>query len=1064
MQFSRVTDFQGKGRLGFDSSAPWCRGWLALLLGLGWVCMAWGQDLLGPRAWLVRTWETEHGLPENSANAVVQTSDGYLWFATFAGVVRFDGATFTIFNPATTPELPSDGVVNLHLDQRGRLWISTLKGLVWLENGTWQRVVLPPEVLGEMAAVVRTFSERANGELLLTMFGGPILEYTAAGFRVLPPVSEDARRGSLGVVDRDGRWWVTQDTRLFRWEGQGWERVEIPESSAGKATEEMSCGPAHGGGFWLVRGRELTRWQEGQLRETRTLPEHPGGFWSLSEDRNRHVWICTYEQGVCEVAPDGRMYRWTTPELSYRGVRTAFQDREDNVWIGTSGGGLARLKPRRFVSWGEAEGLTQRVVKSVDTDSVGRVWIGTYGKGVFRIEPDGKLESVEWPYRARSMYVQSVFADHRDRVWIGTFQQGLWVWEKGEYREEEDPILKGGNFIAMFEDSRRRLWISDGIGVVLRENDRYRRLRTEEGLPSAGVWGFTEDRDGAIWLTNLNGVYRWTGERFEEQFFGQEKSFGQISCLLADADGSLWLGSLNEGLMRWRGGTLERFDAKVGFPSEGVNAILEDGQGGFWLPSNRGITRVERSSLEAVAEGRSPRLVAQLLTQSDGLPSIECARNRQPICAQDPAGRLWFATLKGVAQADPARFRPNTLSPPTHIERLIYELTPASDTPIRPAADPNQVVLRPPFPPVIQLPRGSRRVEIHYAAPSLVAPEKVQFEVNLDGSEFWGNLGARRVAYFESLGPGQHVFRVRASNNDGWWNLEETELTFEVLPQFWQTGWFQGLVVSAVVFEAGLLAGLVLLQRHRRRVETELQQRRVELAHVSRLVTVGELTASLAHELNHPQSAILSNAQAGELFLKANPPALEEVRRILSDIVRDNRRANEIILRLRAFLKKRELEFEAIELNPLVREIIPLVESELTSRKVALTLDLGANLPLVRGDRIHLQQVLLNLLLNALDALATVEGRSRTLVVRTDALDSRTVEVAVEDSGVGIPAGKLKRVFDPFFTTKSQGMGMGLSITRTIVEAHGGQVGVENNPHHGVTIRFTLLALRETKS
>ncbi len=712
MHFSSVTDSQGGWVPRFVPRASRGRGWLGVLLWLGWIGLALGHDLLGPRGWLVTTWETEHGLPENSANAVVQTPDGYLWFATFAGLVRFDGATFTVFNSATTSELPGEGVVNLHLDQRGRLWISTLKGLVWLENGKWQRVTLPPEILGDMAAVVRTFSERANGDLLLTMFGGPILEYTEAGFRVLPPVSEGARGGSLGVVDLDGHWWLTQETRLMRWDGQGWQRVTIPETTAGKSTEELNCGPARGGGFWVLRGRELTRWQRGQVVETRTLPEPSGGFWSLSEDRNHHVWICTYEQGVCEVAPDGRMYRWTTPELSYLGVRTVFQDREDNLWIGTSGGGLTRLKPRRFATWGEAEGLTQRVVKSVCTDSAGRTWIGTYGKGVFRIDTDGKLESFEWPYRARSMYVQSVFADHRDRVWIGTFQQGLWVWENGVFREEEDPLLKGGNFIALFEDSRQRLWISDGMGVVLREDGHYRQLRTEQGLPTSGVWEFAEDREGAVWLTNLEGVYRWQGDRFEQQFLGQAGPVSQVSSLHADADGSLWLGSLGNGLLRWRGGKLERFDAAVGFPTEGVHGILEDDQGVFWLPSNRGIARVERSSLEAVSEGRSSRLVAQLLTLSDGLPSIECARNRQPICARDPAGRLWFATSKGVAQIDPAQFRPNTLAPPTHIERLIYETTPASDSPAGSVAEPHRVVLRPPFPPVIQLPRSSRRLEI----------------------------------------------------------------------------------------------------------------------------------------------------------------------------------------------------------------------------------------------------------------------------------------------------------------------------------------------------------------
>jgi PAS domain S-box-containing protein len=255
----------------------------------------------------------------------------------------------------------------------------------------------------------------------------------------------------------------------------------------------------------------------------------------------------------------------------------------------------------------------------------------------------------------------------------------------------------------------------------------------------------------------------------------------------------------------------------------------------------------------------------------------------------------------------------------------------------------------------------------------------------------------------------------------------------------------------------------------RRKAEIEAQQQRAELAHISRLTTMGELTASLAHELNHPQSAILSNAQAGELFLNAEPPAIDEVKKILTDIVRDNRRAVEIIQRLRAFLRKRDLEFERVDINSVVKEIIPLVESDAGVRGVALKLDLGTALPGARADRVHLQQVLLNLILNGMDAMNGNTDRRCELYVQTRLGTSpngngEAIEVVVKDSGCGIPEEKLANIFQPFFTTKPHGMGMGLSISRTIVEAHGGIITAENNPDAGATIRFTLPAWNEIQA
>jgi two-component system sensor kinase FixL len=244
----------------------------------------------------------------------------------------------------------------------------------------------------------------------------------------------------------------------------------------------------------------------------------------------------------------------------------------------------------------------------------------------------------------------------------------------------------------------------------------------------------------------------------------------------------------------------------------------------------------------------------------------------------------------------------------------------------------------------------------------------------------------------------------------------------------------------------------------RKRVECELQLQREELAHVTRVSTMGELAASLAHELNQPLTAILSNAQAAQRFLAAKPVNLDEVREILIDIVDDNSRAGEIIRRLRALVRKEELAFTQLELPAVIRDVVAVVHNDAILRNVQVHYEAGDEVPPVRGDRIQLQQVMLNLLLNAFDAMKDCRPDQRQVSVRVDSDGAGRVEVAVRDRGIGLTSDKLDRIFEPFFTTKRDGLGMGLSISRSIVEAHGGRLWVENNPDSGATFCFTLPA------
>jgi signal transduction histidine kinase len=238
--------------------------------------------------------------------------------------------------------------------------------------------------------------------------------------------------------------------------------------------------------------------------------------------------------------------------------------------------------------------------------------------------------------------------------------------------------------------------------------------------------------------------------------------------------------------------------------------------------------------------------------------------------------------------------------------------------------------------------------------------------------------------------------------------------------------------------------------------EREARRLRQELTHIGRVSAMGELTASLAHELNQPLTAILNNAQVAQEYLEKDAPNLGELREILSDIVADDQRAADVIQRLRALLKKGALEYVPLNMNDVVDEVARLVRSDMVIRNVPMTLELAEGLPNVRGDRVQLQQVVLNMVLNGVEAMGEPNGRPHALVIRTARAGAKAVDIAVEDSGIGIDVNDVDRLFEPLYTTKAEGLGMGLAIVRTIVDAHGGRLRASNNASGGATFQITL--------
>jgi signal transduction histidine kinase len=366
----------------------------------------------------------------------------------------------------------------------------------------------------------------------------------------------------------------------------------------------------------------------------------------------------------------------------------------------------------------------------------------------------------------------------------------------------------------------------------------------------------------------------------------------------------------------------------------------------------------------------------------------------------------------------------------------------------------------------------------------MVAPcANVPVYVMGEGSIGTGAVGGD-VLDMEKIGTGAGAIAVRvlagtpvdeipiAVRNDGtpmvdWralqrWNIAEGRLPADCVIRYrprslWED--HKNLILgasAALVVQALTIVALLAQRGRQRRAEAEVERQRAELTHVTRVSTMGQLATALTHELNQPLGAILRNAEAAELFLQNNPPNLEEVRAILTDIRRDDKRAGNVIDRMRALYKRRSVTLNRLDLREVVEDTIAMTRTDAAARQVKVTAQIPPQLSEAQGDRVHLQQVLLNLILNGMDAMSTIPKSRRSLVVRVWETKNSNLQVDVTDQGSGIAPEAAERIFEPFFTTKSNGMGMGLAISQSIIEAHGGDIWVDSKPGKGTTFSFIL--------
>jgi signal transduction histidine kinase/ligand-binding sensor domain-containing protein/CheY-like chemotaxis protein len=1005
-------------------------------------------------------WETADGLPQNSVTSIVRGRDGYLWFGTQAGLTRFDGVRFTVYDRRSSPSLAHNYVLTLLEDRDGRLWVGTAGGgLSRMEGGRFRHFTRAD---GLPADEVKSLMQDRQGRLWVGTIERGLARLQGERFvRVAGTEPIDDARVRQFVENADGSVWIATSRGLFLYQEHPTPRL----TPVAGLPDEVTC---------LVKGRDGSLWigtsTHGIVRllaGRRTSITARDGLSSdrvmaLHEDRQGVLWVGTLDGGLNRVSP-GRIATFTSKQgLSSDSVMSIAEDAEGSLWVGTAGGGLNRLRDGRMTPFGVSEGFPSDQIGPFHEDDEGTLWMGTARHGVGTLR-DGRF--VPRLSRAGGLLSDDIWGLWRAReggLWIGT-DRGVNLFKDGRLRSFGlAEGLSDVHVAALLEDDDGVLWVATERGGLNRfRNGRIDVITTREGLSHDNVFTLCKGGAGRLWAGTLGGgVTLLQHGRVERSYTTRDGlASDYVVALHEDAEGTLWIGTRSHGLSRLRDGRIASVGGAAGM-FDAVQAILEDGAGKMWFMSNVGLARVDRTRLEAVLDGREPRLEMTVFGKPDGMRSTEGASGYQS-ALRTRGGHLWIATLRGAVRIDPGRAPDNALPPPVVIEGVLADGRPlAAGEPIRVAP-------------------GVRSIEVRYTGLSLRVPDRVRFRYRLLGyDDEWVDAADRRVAFFTGVPHGDYRFQVVAANDDGLWNEQGASIAFSVAPRWHETAWFRLLAAlsALVVVYGGYRLRVLGLETRARSLALLVEQRTASLREAVREAEqarneaveqrqVAEranraktaFLANMSHELRTPLNAVLGFAQ---LMARRRDRAAEDLEH-LGIIGRSGEHLLGLINDVLSLSKieagvASPLEAEPFEPASLLEGLVQMLAVRAEAKGLDLRLELPAAFPrVVEGDLGKLRQILLNLLGNAVKF--TAEGG----VVLRAAWNEGTATFAVEDTGPGMTEAELGTLFQPFVQTSAgqqatEGTGLGLAISRGYARLMGGDITAASVAGRGTVFTLAL--------
>jgi PAS domain S-box-containing protein len=767
-------------------------------------------------------WQESAGLPQNFVVTIHQTSDGYIWAGTKGGLGRFDGVNFTRFDDSHPDHLRESEVWAVAEGEGGAVWAGTYGGgLTRIQDGGYKTYTKKDG--GLPSDFVTSLRRAPDGSLWIATLGGLVHRQGEQ----MTVFGQEHGLPSAGVMslhlDEDGVLWIGTDRGLASFlNGQIIDHTKLNPALAGPIQTLTGNGR---GGLWLGlwqsnRGFGLRHFKDGKVTSYTTKDGLPGDVvTSIAIDRYGSVWIGTYE-GLCRLR-EGRFERFssavesvgsqgTRETISLRSVRSLFFDSEGGLWVGTRFEGLARLRDTIFqnVTVGESDGPAADI-SSVYEDSKGTVWMGTV-KGVRRIA-NGTTAVIPMPDDA---VADTLVEDGAGGLWIGS--------ASGVYRLQNDRVTRTGiaaldslTCTVIISDRNKGLWIGVRSGGVYHvTGGEVQQLTTKEGLGGMSVRGLSLDSRGGLWIgTRDGGVSLYQNGQF--RVFGLDEGLPStaVQSIFVDRDDVVWVGT-RRGLCRIRDGKGVAITAQNSLPVNLYPQIVDDDYGYLWLSFGRGVARVSKEALAAVASGRAKTVAAYSYGKAHGMWSTSMSTSYQPTAWKTRDGRLWFATARGAAVVDPRALTHDSVPPRLHIEELLVGGT---REPIQ-----DRIVLAP----------GRRDIELRYTGLAFANPRGIRFEYRLDPFDRdWVQAGSRRQVFYTNLPPDTYTFKVRATNGDGVQNEQGVALKLRLKPHVYQMPLFWAFIVllALALAVAGYLWRVKTFRARQRELADKIEERTRDL-------------------------------------------------------------------------------------------------------------------------------------------------------------------------------------------------------------------------------------------
>ncbi|MCP4149368.1 MAG: hypothetical protein GY757_16595 [bacterium] len=1037
---------------------------------------------------------TEQGLSQDSINCIYQDRTGYLWIGTTSGLNRYDGYDVTVYktHPTDPLALSNNWVRTICEDNEGFLWIGTDNGLNRLDKERKKITYFkktPVTFPGLSSNQIFELLVDRDGILWVGMPLG-LSRYDREKNRFIPyslidPQTKRKKSGVFEIYEEDsGTLWVGSGPDFYEYDRETDKFLSFRERYAGSLPVDFFYNSLKqffrdsSGEYWIASRGGLLSFNP--MDKNYTLYTHnPGDPFSISSDYIEEVlesasgdfWVGTTHNGLSLLNKKTGNFSHIThnsadpKSLGSNHLKTLFEDRSKTVWIGSYGSGLFKVAGNRkpfksYTHTNDPDSLSNTSVHSIYEDKAGGIWIGTT-KGLNKWEREKRrfIRYYHNPKRPGSLGGNSILVVNEDsagNLWVGTFggldriikesKEGL---ECLNYKNEpSNPGSISDNTItAINSDSSGTLWIGtvNGLNKFNPAKNTFTRYFHKQGEPGSlthnSIYTLLAARSGDLWVgTRGGGLSRFDKKTGRFSNYRADKNQGNylsndfVVALYQDKNDMLWVGTVN-GLNKFDPLTRSfmHYFEKDGLPDNAIYAIVEDGGGFLWMSTNKGISRFSPKN------GTFRNYV-----KADGLQNNEF-NGRASLKTRQ--GEIFFGGIEGFST-----FFPDTIRSNSYVPAVVFSGFQVFNKPL----------------PIekkgMTLSYREHVFSIQFAALNFIEPSKNQYAYRMEGlDKEWNYFGNRRFVTYTHLAPGDYVFKVKASNNDGLWNEKGASLKITVTPPFWQRVWFKllGVVfILGIIFSIFRIKVLIIKKRMRREVIHKLKMQRIELEKENlekELKLKVDFTAMLVHDLRSPLTAIMGYAE----MMKEHRERLD-IEKTGSVISRSTANMLNLINDMLDLSKfeagKIELHKACCSLEKTVRDIVEVIYPLQLEKRLNIKYEME-DLADIFIDEYRIAQVLQNLLSNGVKF--SPPGGQITLQLRAISKgESRFQELRVIDEGHGIPVDKQDLLFEKYVqlhrNVKHKGSGLGLAVCRLIIEAHGGKIGYEPGETGGSIFYFSL--------